>query len=61
MRARGATTCAHPASESDLQSHVTHTLAAFKRPRRVLFRDSLPRNPTGKLLKRDLRSSLVSS
>jgi acyl-CoA synthetase (AMP-forming)/AMP-acid ligase II len=30
-------------------------LAGFKRPRSVDFVDSIPRNPTGKILKRELR------
>jgi acyl-coenzyme A synthetase/AMP-(fatty) acid ligase len=30
-------------------------LAAYKCPRTVDFIDALPRNPTGKILKRDLR------
>ena len=30
-------------------------LADYKRPRRVEFMDALPRNPTGKVLKRELR------
>ncbi len=32
-------------------------LADFKRPRAVIFLDELPRNPTGKVLKRELRRS----
>ena len=30
-------------------------LADFKRPRKVTFLPELPRNPTGKILKRELR------
>jgi fatty-acyl-CoA synthase len=35
---------------------VRAALADFKRPRDVLFVDELPRNPTGKLQKRELRA-----
>jgi long-chain acyl-CoA synthetase len=30
-------------------------MAAFKYPRQVEFRDTLPKGPTGKILKRELR------
>jgi fatty-acyl-CoA synthase len=30
-------------------------MASFKSPKRVVFTDSLPKNPSGKLLKRELR------
>jgi fatty-acyl-CoA synthase len=30
-------------------------LARYKVPREVIFLDELPRNPTGKILKRELR------
>jgi fatty-acyl-CoA synthase len=30
-------------------------MAGFKTPKRVVFTDTLPKNPSGKLLKRDLR------
>ncbi|MFF3289105.1 class I adenylate-forming enzyme family protein [Streptomyces sp. NPDC003023] len=42
-----------------LRQHVGRTLAAFKVPAHVLVREEpLPRNPTGKILKRVLRESL---
>ena len=48
---------ADPASsdEASLIEHTRSRLAAFKRPKRVLFVDDLPRNGSGKLLKRVLR------
>jgi acyl-CoA synthetase (AMP-forming)/AMP-acid ligase II len=50
-------------SESDLTAHVKANLAAYKTPREVEFLDELPRNATGKVLKRDLhaRESQASS
>jgi fatty-acyl-CoA synthase len=41
-------------SEADLGAHVKANLAAFKAPREVEFMDELPRNATGKVLKREL-------
>jgi len=40
-----------------LLAHCAVHLAAFKVPKRVLFIDSLPKNPSGKVLKRQLRES----
>jgi steroid-24-oyl-CoA synthetase len=49
------------ATEGELQQHVGARLAAFKVPVRVWFSDQdLPRNPAGKLLKRDLRDSFLA-
>jgi fatty-acyl-CoA synthase len=42
------------ASESELKDHVKANLARYKVPREVTFLDELPRNPTGKVLKREL-------
>ncbi|MGW4515884.1 acyl-CoA synthetase [Streptomyces sp. NPDC004393] len=42
-------------TESELLAHVREQLAAFKAPKRVLFVDELPRNASGKILKRALR------
>jgi fatty-acyl-CoA synthase len=42
-------------SEDDLKALCLSLLAGFKIPRDFVFLDDLPRNPTGKVLKRDLR------
>jgi fatty-acyl-CoA synthase len=39
----------------DLRHFVRENLARYKVPREVVFVEELPRNPTGKLLKRELR------
>jgi acyl-CoA synthetase (AMP-forming)/AMP-acid ligase II len=41
--------------EDGVKTHVRENLARFKVPRDVVFVDELPRNPTGKVLKRELR------
>jgi fatty-acyl-CoA synthase len=41
--------------EDDIKSYVREHLARYKVPREVIFLDELPRNPTGKVLKRELR------
>ncbi len=42
-------------SESDVQAYVRANLARFKVPREVIFLDELPRNATGKIVKRELQ------
>jgi fatty-acyl-CoA synthase len=42
-------------TEGDVLAHCREHLAGFKTPKHVFFVDSLPKNPSGKLLKRDLR------
>jgi acyl-CoA synthetase (AMP-forming)/AMP-acid ligase II len=41
-------------SEDDVKGYVKENLARYKVPRDVEFLDELPRNPTGKVLKKDL-------
>ena len=41
--------------EDDIKTYVREHLARYKVPREVIFLDELPRNPTGKILKRELR------
>ena len=42
-------------SEDDLKAHVKQNLARYKVPREIWFLEELPRNATGKVLKRELR------
>ncbi len=46
--------------EADLAAHVKANLASYKTPREVEFLDELPRNATGKVLKRELRDRQAS-
>jgi fatty-acyl-CoA synthase len=45
-------------SEHEVISHCRSSMAGFKAPKRVLFVGSLPKSPSGKLLKRELREWL---
>ena len=40
--------------EADIKAHVKANLARYKVPREVVFLPELPRNATGKVLKREL-------
>ncbi|MEC4570824.1 fatty acyl-CoA synthetase [Streptomyces virginiae] len=42
-------------TEAELMGYAREKLAHFKAPKRVLFVDALPRNASGKILKRELR------
>jgi fatty-acyl-CoA synthase len=44
------------ASEEDLRAHIKANLASYKAPREFEFLDELPRNATGKVLKRELHA-----
>jgi fatty-acyl-CoA synthase len=41
-------------TERELQDHVRSNLARYKVPREIVFVQELPRNATGKILKREL-------
>jgi fatty-acyl-CoA synthase len=41
-------------TEDEIKQYVRDNLARYKSPREVVFVDELPRNPTGKVLKREL-------
>ena len=45
----------HSLTESEVLQHSSTILASFKTPKRIVFADALPKNPSGKLLKRQLR------
>jgi fatty-acyl-CoA synthase len=45
----------HALDEAVVVAHCGRHLAQFKVPKRVIFTDALPKNPSGKLLKRELR------
>lgn len=51
----------HELTEDELRSHVGERLAGFKVPTKVaLVHEALPRNPAGKILKRQLRDDLTT-
>jgi fatty-acyl-CoA synthase len=45
----------HALTEDEVIAHCNTHMAGFKSPKRVVFTDALPKNPSGKLLKRELR------
>jgi fatty-acyl-CoA synthase len=47
-------------TEDEVIAHCNQHMAAFKSPKRVVFSDSLPKNPSGKLLKRELRQRFAA-
>jgi fatty-acyl-CoA synthase len=49
------------ATSEELVEHCRGQLARFKVPKDVLFIDALPRNPSGKVLKRELRDQVGST
>ncbi|MES2492206.1 MAG: fatty acyl-CoA synthetase [Pseudomonadota bacterium] len=49
----------HGLSAAEVHAHCSQHLAGFKVPKNVFFVDNLPRNASGKILKRELRLSLI--
>ena len=47
------------AVEPDLDAHLLERIARFKRPKRYVYVDELPKNSYGKVLKRELRERLT--
>jgi fatty-acyl-CoA synthase len=43
-------------TEEVVDAHLEDILAGYKRPKFVVFADALPKNPSGKILKKDLRT-----
>jgi long-chain acyl-CoA synthetase len=48
-------------SEEELDALCLQQIARFKRPKRYVFVEELPKNATGKVLKRELREQLALS
>ena len=44
-------------TEDQVTAHARTVLAGYKRPKYVIFADALPKNPSGKILKKDLRAA----
>jgi fatty-acyl-CoA synthase len=42
-----------------VDAHARRVLAAYKRPKYVVFAETLPKNPSGKILKRELRQTFA--
>jgi acyl-CoA synthetase (AMP-forming)/AMP-acid ligase II len=49
------------AGEQALDAHLLDRIARFKRPKRYIFVDELPKNSYGKVLRRELRERLHGS
>ena len=45
-------------TEEELLQYCSDKLAGFKKPKAVVFLDSLPKDKVGKILKRELREEL---
>ncbi|MGQ9654228.1 MAG: class I adenylate-forming enzyme family protein [Thermodesulfobacteriota bacterium] len=48
-------------TEDEVVDYCKEHLASYKKPRKVIFSEALPRNPSGKVLKRELRKIYAGS
>jgi len=48
-------------SEAELAAHCKENLAGYKRPKKFIFRDDLPKTPVGKVLRKELRAEAEQS
>ena len=48
---------ADPPTPDEVEKHSRANLAGYKRPRRIALAETLPRNPSGKVLKTELRAA----
>ena len=48
------------AAEAELDDHLLERIARFKRPKRYVYVDELPKSSYGKVLKRELRDRLAA-
>ncbi len=55
LKAFAVVTTGRSVTEEELKAHVKANLASYKVPREIVFLDELPRNATGKVVKRELR------
>ena len=58
-RAYVVTRPGHALDAGDVLAYCRERLANYKMPRQVVFRADLPRNPSGKVLKRVLREEIA--
>ncbi len=47
----------HTVTENEMMDHCKAKLSSFKIPKKIIFVDELPKTPTGKILKRNMRES----
>lgn len=49
-----------PIALEEIHAHCGERLAPYKRPKRIVLMDALPKNASGKILKRELRQALLA-